>query len=156
VTERQGDFFDPVQKAEDALEDHVKDVHGGDAGPGLACAECRRLASTVADVAEKYEGTWRYSGEGTCRYCPAEVLWFRTPTQALMPLDRDLFLASDPKLQRPNALRGLWATARRGRATILPYNHWGTCPNAEKARKDGGRWYERVPDTPTRDAGEEV
>lgn len=142
---RQGDFFDPVQKAEDALEAHVKAEHACDDGPNAGCPDCRRLALDVADVAERYEGTWRYSGEGTCKVCPMPVLWFSTPTKSLMPIDRDAFMASDPKLARPHALRGLWATGRRGREAIMPFNHWGTCPNVEQVRRDGGRWFDEPP-----------
>ena len=139
----QGDFFDPVMKAEQALDDHARDDHAGKTDQ--ACAQCRELSKALHDVAQRYEGTYRFSGTGDCRFCGLPVLWFTTPTGSQMPIDRERLLEAQPALTRRNAFRGFWTTRRRGADRLLPFNHWATCPNVQEARTKGVYWYEEDP-----------
>lgn len=134
--DRQGDFFDP----EAALNRHAEEAHNGETRGD--CGTCRDLAAAIVDSGE----TYTFTGTGTCRYCPAELLWFGTPDRSQLPVDRERFLEAHPELAKPNALRGFWTTRSRGRTVVLPYSHWSTCPGAARARADGpGAWFDDDP-----------
>lgn len=131
----QGDLFDPEAK----LNQHATEEHAGKTIP--ACGMCRDLSQAVVESGRTYS----YSGEGRCRFCDAEILWFRTPNAEQMPVDRDRFFEAWPELGKVNALRGFWTTSIRGREVVLAFNHWATCPNVAEARQKGGAWYEEAP-----------
>lgn len=132
----QGDLFDE----EAALERHVAEEHGGKTL--RECPRCHELAHAIVASGQ----TYRYSGEGLCRLCGAELLWFSTPDGTQLPVDRGRFLEAWPGLAKPGGLRGFWTARRRGADVVLAYSHWPTCPRADEARR-GAAWYE---DDPTR------
>ena len=73
-----------------------------------------------------------FTGHGTCRSCDAPILWFRTPAGKNMPVDdRKEVLPG-----RPPLVRGDTVTREDGKEGLLPFAHWGTCPDATKHRKE--------------------